>query len=152
MVEQGDVAPDFTLPADDGSDLSLSSYRGQKVVLYFYPKDNTPGCTVQACNFRDALPRLDELGAVVLGVSPDPVSSHQRFKSKYDLNFPLLADTEHQVAEAYGVWKEKSRYGRTYMGIERSTFLIAEEGRVERVWRAVKAAQDVDNVTEALNS
>ena len=152
MVEQGDMAPDFTLSADDGSEVSLSGQRGRKVVLYFYPKDDTSGCTMQACNFRDALPRIEELGAVVLGVSPDPVSSHRKFKDKYDLNFPLLADTDHAVAEAYGVWKEKSRYGRKYMGIERSTFLIDEEGRVELAWRGVKAAEDADNVTAALAS
>jgi peroxiredoxin Q/BCP len=152
MVEQGDMAPDFTLSADDGSEVSLAGQRGSKVVLYFYPKDDTSGCTMQACNFRDALPRIEELGAVVLGVSPDPVSSHRKFKDKYDLNFPLLADTDHAVAEGYGVWKEKSRYGRKYMGIERSTFLIDEQGRVERVWRGVKAAEDADNVTAALAS
>jgi peroxiredoxin Q/BCP len=138
MPQEGDLAPDFTLPADDGSTVTLSELRGSRVILYFYPKDDTSGCTAQACEFRDSLPAIEEKGARVLGVSPDPVRSHQKFKSKYDLNFPLLADEDHQVAEAYGVWKEKSMYGRTYWGIERSTFLIDEEGRIARAWRKVK--------------
>jgi len=139
MIQEGDQAPDFSLPADDGSTVSLSKLRGRKIVLYFYPKDDTSGCTAQACEFRDALPRIDEAGAVVLGVSPDPVKSHVKFRDKYDLNFPLLADEDHAVAEAYGVWVEKSMYGRTYWGIDRSTFLIDEEGRLLKVWRKVKA-------------
>lgn len=138
MVDTGDLAPDFTLPADDGSEITLSDLRGRTVVLYFYPKDDTSGCTTQACGLRDEMPRFQDADAVVLGVSPDPVSSHQAFKSKYDLNFPLLADEDHQVAEAYGVWKEKSMYGRTYMGIERSTFVIDAEGIVEAAWRRVR--------------
>jgi thioredoxin-dependent peroxiredoxin len=132
MIQEGDQAPDFTLPADDGSTVTLSSFRGKKVIVYFYPKDDTSGCTAQACEFRDILPRIDEAGAVVLGISPDPVKSHVKFRDKYDLNFPLLADEDHAVAEAYGVWVEKSMYGRTYFGIERSTFLIDEEGRFRR--------------------
>ena len=144
------MAPDFALPADDGSQVKLSSLRGRRVVLYFYPKDDTSGCTAQACSFRDSLPRLEERGAVVLGVSPDDLSSHRKFKEKYDLNFPLLADTDHAVAEAYGVWKEKSMYGRTYMGIERSTFIIDEEGRVEQAWRKVKPADHALEVLDAL--
>lgn len=139
MIDQGDLAPDFTLPADDGSEVRLADFRGRKVLLYFYPKDDTSGCTAQACELRDDLPRFETLDVAVLGVSPDPVSSHARFRDKYDLNFPLLADEDHEVAEAYGVWKEKSMYGRTYMGIERSTFLIDGEGRIEQVWRKVKA-------------
>ena len=139
MVSKGDVAPDFTLPADDGSSRSLSDFRGRRLVLYFYPKDDTSGCTAQACELRDDLPALSALGVDVVGVSPDPVSSHVKFKEKYDLNFPLLADEDHTVSEAYGVWKEKSMYGRTYMGIERSTFLIDGEGRIEEAWRKVKA-------------
>jgi peroxiredoxin Q/BCP len=150
MVNEGDQAPDFTLPADDGSAVTLSGLRGKKVVLYFYPKDDTSGCTAQACEFRDALPRINERGAVVLGLSPDPVSSHVKFKSKYELNFPLLADEDHAVAEAYGVWKEKSMYGRTYMGIERSTFVIDEEGRVEAAMRKVKAKGNADAVASLL--
>jgi thioredoxin-dependent peroxiredoxin len=150
MAQEGDLAPDFTLPADDGSMVTLSDLRGSRVILYFYPKDDTSGCTAQACEFRDSLPRIEEKGARVLGVSPDPVRSHQKFKSKYDLNFPLLADEGHQVAEAYGVWKEKSMYGRTYWGIERSTFLIDEEGRIARAWRKVKAKGNADLVAAEL--
>ncbi len=150
MPQEGDLAPDFTLPSDDGSTVTLSDLRGSRVILYFYPKDDTSGCTAQACEFRDSLPRIEEKGARVLGVSPDPVRSHQKFKSKYDLNFPLLADEEHQVAEAYGVWKEKSMYGRTYWGIERSTFLIDEEGRIARAWRKVKAKGNADLVAAEL--
>jgi peroxiredoxin Q/BCP len=150
MVNEGDLAPDFTLPADDGSTVTLSELRGRKVVLYFYPKDNTSGCTAQACEFRDALPRIEEHGAVVLGVSPDPVSSHERFKAKYDLNFPLLADEDHSVSEAYGVWKEKSMYGRKYMGIERSTFVLDEDGRVATAMRKVKAKGNADAVAQLL--
>lgn len=150
MPQEGDLAPDFTLPSDDGSTVTLSDLRGSRVILYFYPKDDTSGCTAQACEFRDSLPHIEEKGALVLGVSPDPVRSHQKFKSKYDLNFPLLADEEHQVAEAYGVWKEKSMYGRTYLGIERSTFLIDEEGRIARAWRKVKAKGNADLVAAEL--
>ena len=150
MIQEGDQAPDFTLPADDGSTVTLSSLRGKKVVLYFYPKDDTSGCTAQACEFRDTLPRIDEAGAVVLGVSPDPVKSHVKFRDKYDLNFPLLADEDHTVAEAYGVWVEKSMYGRTYFGIERSTFLIDEDGTLSKVWRKVKAKGNAEMVAGAL--
>jgi thioredoxin-dependent peroxiredoxin len=150
MPQEGDLAPDFTLPADDGSTVTLSDLRGSRVILYFYPKDDTSGCTAQACEFRDSLPAIEEKGARVLGVSPDPVRSHQKFKSKYDLNFPLLADEDHQVAEAYGVWKEKSMYGRTYWGIERSTFLIDEEGRIARAWRKVKPRGNADLVAAEL--
>jgi len=150
MPQEGDLAPDFTLPSDGGSMVTLSDLRGSRVILYFYPKDDTSGCTAQACEFRDSLPSIEEKGALVLGVSPDPVRSHQKFKSKYDLNFPLLADEEHQVAEAYGVWKEKSMYGRTYWGIERSTFLIDEEGRIARAWRKVKAKGNADLVAAEL--
>lgn len=139
MVSNGDAAPDFSLLADDGSTVSLGDFAGRRLVLYFYPKDDTSGCTAQACELRDDLPAFSALGVDVVGVSPDPVTSHVKFKTKYDLNFPLLADEDHAVAEAYGVWKEKSMYGRTYMGIERSTFLIDGEGRVEQAWRKVKA-------------
>ena len=150
MIQEGDQAPDFSLPADDGSTVTLSGLRGRKVVLYFYPKDDTSGCTAQACEFRDTLPRIDEAGAVVLGVSPDPVKSHVKFRDKYDLNFPLLADEDHVVAEAYGVWVEKSMYGRTYWGIDRSTFLIDEEGKLLKVWRKAKAKGNAEMVAEAL--
>jgi len=150
MVEEGAQAPEFDLPADDGSRVRLADLRGRKVVLYFYPKDDTSGCTTQACEFRDSLDRIDEAGAVVLGVSPDPVSSHVRFKEKHDLNFPLLADVDHGVAEAYGVWKEKSMYGRKYWGIERSTFLIDEEGRILKAWRKVRPKGHAAEVQGAL--
>jgi peroxiredoxin Q/BCP len=146
MVDTGDPAPDFTLPADDGSEITLSDLRGRTVVLYFYPKDDTKGCTTQACGLRDEMPRFEGADALVLGVSPDPVRSHQAFKSKYDLNFPLLADEGHEVAEAYGVWKEKSMYGRTYMGIERSTFVIDADGTIERAWRRVKPKTHAEKV------
>jgi peroxiredoxin Q/BCP len=150
QVAAGDMAPDFALPADDGSTVRLSDRRGHKVVLYFYPKDDTSGCTAQACELRDDLPRFDELGVQVLGVSPDPVTSHVKFKEKYDLNFPLLADEDHAVSEAYGVWKEKSMYGRKYMGIERSTFLIDEEGRIAEAWRKVKPRGHSDMLQDYL--
>jgi len=152
MVEKGSSAPDFTLPSDRDGDVTLSGLRGRKVVLYFYPKDDTSGCTAQACELRDSLPRFDGIDAAVLGVSPDSVKSHATFREKYDLNFPLLADEDHSVAEAYGVWKEKSLYGRKYMGIERSTFLIDEEGRVLEAWRKVKPTGHADLVAEALGA
>lgn len=150
MINEGDAAPDFELPADDGSTISLAGLRGKKVVLYFYPKDDTSGCTTEACEFRDALPRFEEDGAVILGVSPDSVDSHRKFKEKYDLNFLLLADEAHEVAEAYGVWKEKSMFGNKYWGVERSTFLIDEEGRVQRAWRRVRPKGHAEKVAEAL--
>jgi peroxiredoxin Q/BCP len=150
MPERGDVAPDFTLPAHDGSEVTLSELRGKRVVLYFYPKDDTPGCTTQACDLRDASGDMDALGAVVLGVSPDPLASHVKFGDKFQLNFPLLSDESHQVAEAYGVWKEKSMYGRKFWGIVRSTFLIDEEGRILEAWRKVSPKGHAEKVKEAL--
>ncbi len=150
MVNEGDVAPEFELPADDGSTISLSGLKGKKVILYFYPKDDTSGCTTEACEFRDALPRFKEDGAVVLGVSPDSVDSHTKFKEKYDLNFPLLADEDHEVAEAYGVWKEKSMFGNKYWGVERSTFLIDEEGKIKSAWRRVRPKGHAGKVADAL--
>jgi peroxiredoxin Q/BCP len=152
MIQKGDPAPDFELPADDGGRVRLGELKGKRVILYFYPKDNTSGCTTQACELRDALPRIDEKGAVVLGVSPDPVSSHQRFRDKYSLNFPLLSDQDHQVSEAYGVWKEKSMYGRKYWGIERSTFIIDENGVVVDIWRKVKPKGHADRVQDVLSA
>ena len=151
MVEDGARAPDFTLPADDGTEISLADFRGKKVVLYFYPKDNTPGCTTQACDLRDSHSTIQAEGAVVLGISPDPISSHEKFRDKYDLNFPLLSDVDHQVAEAYGTWKEKSMYGKKFWGVERSTFLIDEEGVVTEVWRKVKPKDHADRVMGALS-
>jgi len=150
MIEKGSRAPDFTLASDEGGDVTLSSLRGKRVVLYFYPKDDTPGCTIQACDFRDATPAFGELDAVVLGVSADSLESHGKFRKKFGLNFPLLADEDHSVCEAYGVWKEKSMYGRKFMGIERSTFLIDEEGTVAEVWRNVKAKGHAEMLAEVL--
>jgi peroxiredoxin Q/BCP len=152
MVDTGKSAPDFTLPSDSGEAVTLSSLRGRKVVLYFYPKDDTSGCTTQACDLRDSMPRFEGLDAVVLGVSPDPVSSHVKFKEKFQLNFPLLADEDHGVAEAYGVWKQKSLYGRKYMGIERSTFIIDEDGIVQAAWRKVRPAGHAEKVAAALEA
>jgi len=151
-VTEGQIAPDFTLPATDGSTVRLSDLRGKKVVLYFYPKDDTPGCTKEACSFRDNLGVLQSMGVVVLGVSPDSVASHQKFAQKYGLPFPLLADEGAQVATTYGVWKEKKQYGRTYMGIERTTFLIDENGIVQRVFPKVKVDGHVEEVIEAIRS
>jgi peroxiredoxin Q/BCP len=149
-LEKGSRAPDFTLPSDDGSTVTLSKLRGKKVVLYFYPKDDTPGCTTQACDLRDAMPTFQDLDAVVLGVSPDSVASHRKFRDKFGLNYPLLADEDHRVAEAYGVWKEKSMYGRKSMGIERSTFLIDEDGKIQEAWRKVSPKGHADLLQEAL--
>jgi len=150
MVEAGEPAPDFELPTDDGGTLRLSSLRGRPVVLYFYPKDNTSGCTTQACGIRDAWGEFERAGAVVLGVSPDSVRSHARFKSSQRLPFTLLADTEHAVAERYGVWVQKKRDGRTYMGIARSTFVIGPDGDVLRSMANVQPATHADDVLETL--
>ncbi|HEX6632240.1 MAG TPA: thioredoxin-dependent thiol peroxidase [Gemmatimonadaceae bacterium] len=146
----GDLAPDFTLETDEGRALTLSELRGRRVVLYFYPKDDTSGCTTQACGFRDEFPRFGQLDAVILGVSPDPVKKHVKFRAKYDLPFTLLADVDHAVAELYGVWAEKSMYGRKYWGNERTTFLIGADGRVEHVWEKVKPAGHAEEVAELL--
>ncbi|HKZ89324.1 MAG TPA: thioredoxin-dependent thiol peroxidase [Thermoplasmata archaeon] len=150
MPSEGDPAPDFALPSDDGRTIALKDLRGKKVVLYFYPKDDTPGCTKEACSFRDNLARVTSKGAVVLGVSRDTLSSHGKFRDKYHLNFPLLADVDGRVTEAYGVWKEKSNYGRTYWGIERTTFLLDEKGVIARVWPKVKVEGHTDEVLAAL--
>ena len=150
MVEEGKQAPDFELTSDSGERVRLSSLRGQPVVLYFYPKDDTPGCTAQACGIRDAWGEFERRGAVVLGVSRDDETSHLKFKEKYGLPFPLLADTEHTVADDYGVWVEKTNYGKTYMGIERSTFVIDADGNVAKVMRRVKPDTHADEVLAAL--
>jgi peroxiredoxin Q/BCP len=152
MVEAGSKAPGFSLPADDGQAVKLEDLRGKRVVLYFYPKDDTSGCTTEACEFRDSWKALAKTGAVVLGVSPDSVNSHIKFKQKYKLPFPLLADTDHRVAEAYGAWGEKSMYGRKYQGILRSTFIIDEAGKVARVFPRVKPKGHATEVLEALRS
>ncbi len=149
-AEEGRPAPDFTLTADDGSAVTLSALKGQPVVLYFYPKDDTPGCTAQACGIRDSWGAFEDRGAVVLGVSPDPESSHVKFKEKYGLPFTLLADTDHEVADEYGVWVEKNYAGKTYWGNERSTFVIDAAGNVARVMRNVKPDTHTDEVLAAL--
>ncbi len=147
----GKAAPAFSMMNDEGRKVSLKDFRGQRVILYFYPKDDTPGCTTEACAFRDAEANFAEADAVVLGVSKDNVASHKKFKTKYKLNFPLLVD-ESGVAEAYGVWKEKNMYGRKYMGVERSTFLIDEQGKVRAEWRKVSVPGHADEVIKALTS
>jgi peroxiredoxin Q/BCP len=149
VVEEGKPAPDFELATDAGETVKLSDFRGKPVVLYFYPKDDTPGCTTQACALRDAWSDFADR-AVVLGVSPDDEGSHVKFKQKYELPFTLLADTEHEVAEAYDVWKERSMYGNTFMGIERSTFVIDRDGNVAREFRKVKPDEHAGLVLEAL--
>lgn len=148
----GETAPDFELPDATGTPHRLSELRGKVVVLYFYPKDMTPGCTQQACDFRDRHADLDAAGAVVLGVSPDSSKSHVKFAGKYELPFTLLADEGSVVATLYGVWKEKSMYGRTFMGVERSTFLIDTKGQIARVWPKVKVAGHGDEVLEAVQA
>ena len=144
--QEGQPAPDFSLSADDGSTIRLSDLRGRKVVLYFYPQDDTPGCTTQACELRDHIQELDTRGAIVLGVSPDDVKSHVKFRDKYQLPFRLLADEGHQLADRYGVWKEKNMYGRKYWGVERTTFVIDEQGQLAKVLPRVKPAQHVEQV------
>lgn len=151
-LEPGRKAPDFTLPADDGTKVKLSELRGKPVVLYFYPRDDTPGCTREACAFRDRKSQLSRLGATVLGVSTDDVESHQKFRDKYKLNFTLLADTQHKVAEKYGAWREKVRFGKKSMGIQRSTFLIDSEGTVRKVWKSVKVDGHDDQVLKELKA
>ncbi|MBG9446640.1 thioredoxin-dependent thiol peroxidase [Cytobacillus firmus] len=146
-IEIGKTAPDFELEASNGERVKLSDYRGKNVVLYFYPKDMTPGCTTQACDFRDQHQNFADVNAVVLGVSPDPLSRHEKFIEKHGLPFLLLADEDHKAAEAYGVWKLKKNFGKEYMGIERSTFIIDQEGKLVKEWRKVKVK---DHVEEAL--
>lgn len=150
MIETGSPAPDFTLPDQDGNDVTLSSLKGSKVVLYFYPKADTPGCTTQACGVRDHLLAYEEAGAVVLGVSPDPVKAVQKFHEKQGLNFTLLADEDHAVCESYGVWGEKSMYGRTYFGAMRSTFVIDADGVVAHVIEKVKPKEHDERVLAVL--
>ncbi len=150
MLAVGDVAPDFTLPDDTGKMVRLSEFRGRKVVLYFYPKDDTPGCTKEACGFRDMYPAYTEAGAVILGVSPDDVKSHVKFKQKYNLPFTLLADPEHRVIEQYGAWGLKKLLGREYMGVLRTTYVIDEEGRIAKVFSSVKPDRHNEEVFSVL--
>jgi len=152
LVAAGEPAPDFVLSSDRGQPVRLSDFRGKPVVLYFYPKDDTPGCTTQACGIRDAYGEFEAAGAVVLGVSPDDVTRHVKFKEKYGLPFPLLADPEHEVAERYGVWREKRYQGKTYMGVARTTFVVAPDGTVAKVLHDVKPATHADEVLALLGS
>jgi peroxiredoxin Q/BCP len=152
VVSEGEPAPDFTATTDSGERVSLSDFRGKPVVLYFYPKDDTPGCTTQACGIRDAYEEFERAGVVVLGVSPDSPAKHVKFKEKYGLPFTLLADPEHEVAERYGTWGEKRFMGRTYMGVSRTTFLIAPDGTVAKVMHKVKPGTHADDVLAALAS
>lgn len=149
-LKEGDPAPDFTVQDDQGKNFQLSSLKGKEVVLYFYPKADTPGCTKEACEFRDTISKFKRRGAVVIGVSPDEPSAQAKFKAKYDLSFPLLADAGHQVAEAYGVWKEKSMYGKKYMGVERTTFIIGKDGKIAKIFAKVKPEGHAEEVLAAL--
>lgn len=150
MISVGSQAPDFTLSSDADGIVTLSKLKGKKVVLYFYPKDNTSGCTKQACEFRDSLSTFNQKNIIILGVSKDSLKSHANFRTKQDLNFPLLSDESGEVCEKYGVWVEKSMYGRKYMGIDRSTFLIDENGIVQEIWRKVKVTNHVADVLKSL--
>jgi thioredoxin-dependent peroxiredoxin len=151
-LKENNAAPDFEVLDDRGNPFRLSSLKGKRVVLYFYPKADTPGCTKEACSFRDRLSEFDQRNTVVIGVSPDEPSAQAKFKSKYELTFPLLADSAHKVAEAYGVWKEKSMYGKKYMGVERTTFVIREDGRIARIFEKVKVDGHSDEVLAVLES
>lgn len=149
MVDVGQKAPEFKMQTDGGGEVSLKALKGKKVVLYFYPKDDTPGCTTEACGFRDSLPDFSKVDAEIVGVSKDTVAKHDKFKAKHELNFILGSDEDGSVCEAYGTWVEKSMYGRKYMGIERATFLIDEKGVIQNVWRKVKVKGHVDAVLAA---
>src|SRR5499427_8218052 len=149
-VEPGEKAPDFTLPTDGAGSVTLSKLSGKKVVLYFYPKDDTSGCTAEACGFRDQLPDFSKVKAQVIGVSKDSVERHDKFKKKYELNFPLVSDEDGKICEKYGTWVQKSLYGRKYMGIDRATFLIDKTGTVAKIWRKVKVPGHVDQVLRAV--
>lgn len=150
-LQVGDDAPDFTAPSSEGTDITLSELQGKNVVLYFYPKDDTPGCTKEACSFRDNLARLQKADTVVLGVSKDKAASHEKFRDKYDLNFPLVSDADGKICDAYGVWREKMRFGKTSLGIVRSTFLIDKEGVIRKIWRNVKVDGHTDAVLKAID-
>ncbi len=150
MLEEGKKAPAITLPDSDGNKVSLKDFLGKNVVLYFYPKDMTSGCTTEACDFRDVTPEFEKLDAVILGVSPDPVKSHKKFSDKYELPFTLLADEDKKIVEKYGVWKEKSMYGRKYMGVERTTFVIDPKGKIVKIFPKVKVKGHVEAVKKVL--
>lgn len=150
MIKEGMKAPDFKLQNQEGEAISLKNYKGKNIVLYFYPKDNTSGCTKEACSFRDEFPKFNNLDAVILGVSPDSVASHKKFAAKYNLPFNLLSDEEKKVIEEYGVWKEKSMYGRKYMGVERTTVIIDEDGKIKKIFPKVKVEGHNNEVFEAL--
>jgi thioredoxin-dependent peroxiredoxin len=150
VIKEGDRVPQFSLPADDGSVITRDSLRGKTTVLYFYPKDDTTGCTKEACDFRDAFPRFGKTDAQVIGVSPDSIESHRKFKEKYQLPFPLLADEGHKLADQFGVWKEKSMYGRKFMGVERTTVIVDRDGRVARIFPKVRVPGHVEEVETAL--
>lgn len=150
MLKVGDKAPEFKLIADNGESVSLKDYRGKKIVLYFYPKDMTSGCTTEACDLRDNIKKLDKKNAVVIGVSPDDTKSHLKFKDKYDLPFTLLSDESKKMLEEYGVWQEKSMYGRKYMGVVRTTFIIDEKGKIEKIFEKVKVDRHVDEILDSL--
>ncbi len=152
MIKEGDLAPDFTVQASNGKTVALKDLRGKNVVLYFYPKDDTPGCTIEACGFRDRLKDIEKLNAVVLGVSPDSVSSHDKFTSKFQLTFPLLADEDKKIAQAYGVWVEKSMYGKKYMGVARTTFVIDKNSRIAKIFPNVKPDGHNQQIIEALET
>lgn len=151
-LTEGVKAPDFTLETDAGETLKLSSLKGKNVVLYFYPKSDTPGCTTQACGLRDEFPKFGKLDAVILGVSPDPVKKQAKFREKYELPFTILADVDKEVAQAYGVWVEKSMYGRKYMGNERTTFIIGKDGKIAKILRKVKPAEHTKQVEDFLKT
>lgn len=150
MIEEGKKAPTITLNDQDGKKVSLNDFKGKNIILYFYPKDNTSGCTLEACNFRDDFPKFGNMKAVILGVSPDSVESHKKFAEKFNLPFRLLSDEKKSVLKEYGVWKEKSMYGRKYMGVERSTFVIDETGKIRKIFRKVKVADHNKEVMEVL--
>ena len=152
LLAAGDIAPDFTLTATDGSPVTLSNLRGKRILLYFYPRDDTPGCTTEACGFRDNLDELAGRGVEVFGISDDDIDSHRRFTAKYDLNFPLLADTDHGVIEAYGAWVQKEIRGRSIMGADRVSYLIGPSGEIEHVWPAVDPSSHVDQIVDVLDA
>lgn len=151
-LDVGDSVPTFSLPSSSGKEISLADFKGKKIVLYFYPKDDTPGCTTEACEFRDNLKNYEAVNAVVIGVSKDPLKSHDKFIEKYGLPFELISDVEGKLLDAFGVWKEKSMYGKTFMGVERTTFLIDENGKIAKAWRKVSVPNHVATVLEEAKS